>query len=81
MYLLKNISKTRSIACDLKDGSSLRLLPESEVTIKDNNMTDYLKKLSEKDRPFILISRVEESVKKVEKPKKDEKDLKEVKNG
>lgn len=73
MYLIENVSETICISCDLKDGSSLRLLPKSEVTIKENNMTDYIMSLSKMEKPILKISYNNESVKKAEKPKKEDK--------
>ena len=76
MFNIKNISKNRSVVCTLNDGTSLRLLPQSEVTIKGSQITDYLKGLSKMKKPIIVIrEQTVESVieKKGESEPKDEK--------
>ena len=70
MFNIKNISKNRSVVCTLNDGTSLRLLPQSEVTIKDNQITDYLKGLSKMKNPIIIIG--EQTVKSVNEKEGDD---------
>lgn len=87
MYNIKNISKNRSVVCTLKDGTSLRLLPKNEVTIKDNQITDYLIELSKQVKPIITVTQTKESVidkkegeksslKKTDKSVKENKEVK-----
>lgn len=75
MLLVKNISKNRSVVCTLKDGTSLRLLPKSEVTIKSGQMIDYLENLSKQDRPIITIEHIKESVNDKKEDKKSAKKI------
>ena len=75
MYKVKNISRNRGVVCTLNDGTSLRLLPQSEVTIKDNQITDYLIGLSKMKNPIVIVRKqTEESVKEKkgdDEPKED----------
>ena len=77
MYLLKNVSKNQKIVCTLKDGSTLRLLPNTEVKIKDDNMTDYLLSLSKGKMKILRVSHQDEvkvttTAKAVKNDKKEE---------
>lgn len=56
MYLVKNISTNRGIVCTLKDGSTLRLLPKQQETLKDNQVTDHLLNMSKTKNSLIILT-------------------------
>jgi hypothetical protein len=47
-YIIKNMSTNRPIVCTLGDGKTLRLFPQKEQNISEEQYTDYLKNLSVK---------------------------------
>lgn len=76
--IVKNISTNRSVVCTLADGTSLRLLPKREVTIKDSQVTDYLKSLSKMAKPIVVLREQKSVIENVvkEEPVEEEKALK-----
>lgn len=76
MYNIKNITDNRGVVCSLKDGSSFRLLPKSEATIKDNLITDYLINLSKGDKPILVVRHTEDNNNTIKNVKKGDKEVK-----
>lgn len=66
-YTVKNKIK-RPIVCTLKDGSTLRLPINGQTTIKDSQITEHVKSMSEKG--ILILSEITVSQPRVEKSEK-----------
>ena len=66
-YTVKNKIK-RPIVCTLKDGSTLRLPINGQTTIKDSQIPEHIKSMSEKG--ILILSEITVSQPRVEKSEK-----------
>lgn len=79
VYVIKNVSTNRPIVCTLGDNSTLRLFPGNEVSLTEEQCTNYLKTLSADTKLLTMKNVAERAMRKKSTTTKEVVDDKEEK--